>query len=174
MIYLRGQDPWRQIIGLPADKPGQLGATDLCFTSSLEALDELWGRKGLANHFLATRRFLDDLAASTAAHRLPVIYLMDIPVPSGSCVRSTEVRQRVVNAMSDAFASRGMTFVDWNVAVLAAMGKKDPAALVALRGFEKTVPGGHLNHHGHEVFATALVDVVSQHIPNAQPADPRR
>jgi hypothetical protein len=175
MIYLRSRDPWRRVLGLPAEKPAKGSRADPCATSSLETLDSLWSGERPVHHARATRRFLDDLAQSTAAARIPVIYLMaDIPIPEASCGRSIELRRRVVDAMSNAFVSRGMKFVDWNAAVLEATGQTAPAVLSGLRGFDKTVPGGHLNYRGHEVFAAALTDVVRRDVAGAQAVERMR
>jgi hypothetical protein len=163
MFYLRSRDPWRRILGLPIEKSSAGAPQDPCGTSSIKSLDALWNGKEPAAHSRATNRFLDDLASSTATRRLPVVFLMaDIPVPHASCADALAMRQRVILTMSKAFVSRGMLFVDWNTVLLKTTMIDDPAEFRYLRGFDKTVPGGHLNYRGHEVFATALADVIMQ------------
>ena len=163
MLYLRSRDPWHRILGLPVEKPSAGAPQDPCATSSIKSLDALWNGKEPVAHSRATNRFLDDLASSTAARRLPVVFLMaDIPIPQASCRDTLQMRQRVISTMSEAFASRGMLFVDWNMTLLKVAGIDNPTEFRNLRGFDKKVPGGHLNYRGQEVFATALTDVIMQ------------
>jgi hypothetical protein len=88
--------------------------------------------------------------------------MADVPVPQASCADTLEMRQRVISTMSNAFTSRGMLFIDWNMALLQTAGIDDPTKFSNLRGFHQKISGGYLNYRGHEVFATALTDVITK------------
>ncbi|MEW6593822.1 MAG: hypothetical protein AB1413_03015 [Thermodesulfobacteriota bacterium] len=127
MLYLRSRDPWQRILGLPAAASPARGVEhDPCAASVLRSLEGLWlAQQPDELHWRATSRFLDDLAASTAAAQVPVLYLMaDIPMPDPTCVESVESRGKIVKAMADAFASRGLGFVDWNQDLAKVMRKE--------------------------------------------------
>lgn len=181
MLYLRSRDPWQRILGLPAAIPPVRGVErDPCAASALRSLERLWlAQQPDEIHWRATSRFLDDLAASTAAAQVPVLYLMaDIPMPDPTCAQSVKSRRKIVKAMAEAFASRGLGFVDWNMALAKVMRKEQGGAaeaLQTLRGFDAKNSGGHLNFHGHEVFALALTETISRNVPlpPTHPAYPR-
>jgi hypothetical protein len=169
MLYLHGKKPWPERLGLPtaqaAATPAQTAASTCAQTMALlEPHVALWREHRPAREWAAATRFLDDFAASTAAHGVRVLYAVrDIPLPPEGCPAVDGQRAQLIGAVAAEFTRRGMRFADWTGAVAATTGTRD---LRPLHGFGVRRGAGHLNHDGHRAWAATLIRVLAREVPD--------
>jgi len=168
MLYLHVKQPWPEIFGLPAAqaarRPAPAGSTpdpaSLCnaAAAALQPHIDLWLGHRPESDWAATTQFLDEFSESTRAHGVKVLYAVrDIPLPPVGCPAADARRAELTSAMAGEFSRRGMAFVDWSAAVVAATGTRN---LALLHGFGMHRGHGHLNYDGHRAWAAALVDLL--------------
>jgi hypothetical protein len=179
MLYLRGKEPPRQLLGLAATQSpspsvapsAQPDPATVC-TAAATALEPhiaLWLHHQPAREWAATAAFLADFSMSTAAHGVKVLYAVrDIALSPPNCAWVDAHRAELIAAMETEFSRRGMTFVDWSAKVAAAAGRRD---LGPLHGFGVHRGGGHLNYDGHRAWASALVDLLKTELPRPHGVD---
>ena len=177
MLYLRSTEPLSVLLGLPSAQstsqrsvmglppPASEAARFACeqATAALEPMIHLWRDHRPELLWAATARFLDDMAQSTRAHGVRLLYaIRDIPLPPSDCP-ATSARADLLLAMDREFTSRGIRLIDWSSAVAEVVG--GPAEVPRLHGFGIHKGAGHLNYDGHRAWATALIGVLRRELP---------
>jgi len=177
MLYLRSTEPLSVLLGLPSAQsatqrsvmglppPASEAARFACeqATAALEPMIHLWRDHRPELLWAATARFLDDMAQSTRAHGVRLLYaIRDIPLPPSDCP-ATSARADLLLAMDREFTSRGIRLIDWSAAVAEVVG--GPAEVPRLHGFGIHKGAGHLNYDGHRAWATALIGVLRRELP---------
>src|SRR5262249_30264071 len=177
MLYPRNTEPLPVLLGLPSAQsasqrsvmglppPASEAARFACdqATAALEPMIHLWRDHRPELLWAATARFLDDMAQSTRAHDVRLLYaIRDIPLSPPDCP-ATSARAGLLLAMDREFASRGIRLIDWSAAVAKVVG--GPAELPRLHGFGVHKGAGHLNYDGHRAWATALIGVLRREVP---------
>jgi len=173
MLYLRTEQSWREIFGLPAAQasarpvpttaPPDPVALCNAAAAMLEPHVEFWLHHRPERDWAATAQFLEDFSQSTRAHGVQVLYAVrDIPLPPVGCHTVDALRAELVSATAAEFTRHNLRFVDWSVAVAQAIGTPN---LRPLHGFGVHRGDGHLNYDGHRAWAAALTNALKTELP---------